>query len=153
MTKLQAFARDIRIQQMIEFKTRGFGHLGGSLSITDCLAALYGEIMNIDPGNPSWEDRDRLVMSKGHAGPALYATLALKGYFPLDVLLTLNQNGTKLPSHCDKNLTPGIDMTTGSLGQGASTAAGMALGLKHSGKKARVYLIIGDGAVDRKSVV
>lgn len=152
MTKLQAFARDIRIQQMIEFKTRGFGHLGGSLSITDCLAALYGEIMNIDPGNPSWEDRDRLVMSKGHAGPALYATLALKGYFPLDVLLTLNQNGTKLPSHCDKNLTPGIDMTTGSLGQGASTAAGMALGLKHSGKKARVYLIIGDGEAQEGQV-
>ena len=91
-------------------------------------------------------------MSKGHAGPALYATLALKGYFPLDVLLTLNQNGTKLPSHCDKNLTTGIDMTTGSLGQGASTAAGMALGLKHSGKKARVYLIIGDGEAQEGQV-
>ena len=152
MSKLKAFARDIRIQQMKEFKARGFGHLGGSLSITDCLAALYGEIMNIDPKNPDWEDRDRLVMSKGHAGPALYATLALKGYFPLDVLLTLNQNGTKLPSHCDKNLTPGIDMTTGSLGQGASTAAGIALGLKHSGKKARVYLVVGDGEAQEGQV-
>lgn len=152
MTKLQEFARDIRIQQMRAFKARGFGHLGGSLSITDCLAALYGEIMNIDPKNPTWEDRDRLVMSKGHAGPAVYATLALKGYFPLDVLLTLNQNGTKLPSHCDKNLTTGIDMTTGSLGQGASTAAGMALGLKYSGKSARVYLVIGDGEAQEGQV-
>lgn len=152
MSTLKNFATDIRIQQMIEFKTRGFGHLGGSLSITDCLAALYGEIMNIDPKNPKWEDRDRLVMSKGHAGPAVYATLALKGYFPLDVLLTLNQNGTNLPSHCDMNLTTGIDMTTGSLGQGASTAAGMALGLKHSGKSARVYLVLGDGEAQEGQV-
>lgn len=145
LTPLKEFATDIRIQQMEEFKTRGFGHLGGSLSITDCLAALYGGILRIDPKNPSWEDRDRLVVSKGHSGPAVYATLALKGYFPLSVLQTLNQNGTTLPSHCDRNLTPGIDMTTGSLGQGASTACGMALGLKLSGKDTRVYLVLGDG--------
>lgn len=145
LTPLKKFATEIRIQEMEEFKARGFGHMGGALSITDCLAALYGEIMNIDPKNPQWEERDRLVMSKGHAGPALYATLALKGYFPLEMLKTLNQNGTHLPSHCDKNLTTGIDMTTGSLGQGASTAAGMALGLKLSGSKSRVYLILGDG--------
>ena len=145
ITPLKEFATDIRIQEMIEFKARGFGHTGGSLSVADCLAALYGGIMRIDPKNPQWEDRDRLVMSKGHAGPALYATLALKGYFPLEELKTLNQNGTKLPSHCDRNLTVGVDMTTGSLGQGASTACGMALGLKHSGKDARVYLILGDG--------
>jgi transketolase len=145
LTPLKEFATDIRIQEMEEFKARGFGHIGGSLSITDCLAALYGGIMRIDPKNPKWDDRDRLVMSKGHAGPALYATLALKGYFPLEVLKTLNQNGTTLPSHCDRNLTTGVDMTTGSLGQGASTACGMALGLKLSGKDARVYLILGDG--------
>lgn len=145
LTPLKKFATEIRIAQLEEFKARGFGHIGGALSITDCLAALYGEIMNIDPSNPAWEDRDRVVMSKGHAGPALYAALALKGYFPVEMLKTLNQNGTRLPSHCDKNLTPGIDMTTGSLGQGASTAAGMALGLKLSGKSSRVYLIIGDG--------
>ena len=145
ITPLKKFATDIRIQQMIEFKARGFGHMGGSLSITDCLAALYGGIMNIDPKNPQWEDRDRLVISKGHAGPALYATLALKGYFPLEELKTLNQNGTRLPSHCDRNLTVGVDMTTGSLGQGASTACGMALGLKHSKSKSRVYLVLGDG--------
>ena len=121
-SQLKKFATEIRIAQLEEFKARGFGHIGGALSITDCLAALYGEIMKYDPKNPQWEDRDRLVMSKGHAGPALYATLALKGYFPMEMLKTLNQNGTHLPSHCDKNLTPGIDMTTGSLGQGASTA-------------------------------
>ncbi len=145
LTPLKEFATDIRIQQMEAFKARGFGHMGGSLSITDCLAALYGGILRIDPKNPNWEDRDRLVVSKGHSGPALYATLALKGYFPLEVLKTLNQNGTILPSHCDRNLTPGVDMTTGSLGQGASTACGMALGLKLSGKDARVYLVLGDG--------
>ena len=144
-SRLQKFATEIRIAQVKEFKTRGFGHIGGALSITDCLAALYGEIMKYDPANPQWEDRDRLVMSKGHAGPALYATLALKGYFPMEMLDTLNINGTHLPSHCDKNLTPGIDMTTGSLGQGASTAAGLALGLKAQGKDCRVYLILGDG--------
>ncbi len=145
LTPLKKFATEIRIAQLEEFKARGFGHIGGALSITDCLAALYGGIMNIDPKNPSWEERDRLVMSKGHAGPALYATLALKGYFPVEMLKTLNQNGTHLPSHCDKNLTPGIDMTTGSLGQGASTAAGIALAQKLNGMKARTYLILGDG--------
>lgn len=145
LTPLKEFATDIRIQQMEAFKARGFGHVGGSLSVSDCLAALYGGILRIDPQNPGWEDRDRLVVSKGHSGPAVYAALALKGYFPLSVLRTLNQNGTTLPSHCDRNLTPGIDMTTGSLGQGASTACGMALGLKLSHKDARVYLILGDG--------
>lgn len=145
LTPLKKFATQIRIQEMVQFKARGFGHIGGSLSITDCLAALYGEILRIDPKHPQWEDRDRFVMSKGHAGPALYATLALKGYFPIEELKTLNQNGTRLPSHCDKNLTTGVDMTTGSLGQGASTACGMALGLKHAGKDARVYLALGDG--------
>ncbi len=152
ITPLKKFATDIRIQEMVQFKARGFGHIGGSLSISDCLAALYGGIMNIDPSNPCWEDRDRLVISKGHAGPALYATLALKGYFPLEELRTLNQNGTRLPSHCDRNLTVGVDMTTGSLGQGASTACGMALGLKHSNSKARVYLIIGDGETQEGQV-
>ena len=107
-SRLKKLATEIRIAQMEEFKARGFGHVGGALSITDCLAALYGEIMKFDPKNPQWEDRDRLVMSKGHAGPALYATLALMGYFPMEMLKTLNANGTHLPSHCDKNLTPGM---------------------------------------------
>lgn len=146
VTELQTFATQIRIAQLRAFKARGFGHVGGALSATDCIAALYGGVLqNLDPKAPQNPARDRFICSKGHAGPALYAALALKGYFPEEMLETLNQPHTKLPSHCDKNLTPGIDMTTGSLGQGASLAAGMALGLKLSGNKARVYLLLGDG--------
>lgn len=152
MTQLKKFATEIRIAQMECFKARGFGHVGGALSATDAIAALYGEIMHYDPQNPSLEDRDRFVCSKGHAGPAIYSALALKGFFPMDWLKTLNIPGTKLPSHCDKNLTPGVDMTTGSLGQGASTAAGMALGLKLNGSKSRVYLMLGDGEINEGQV-
>ena len=152
MTKLKIFAAQIRREEMKEFKELGFGHIGGSLSITDTIAALYGEIMHYDPKNPQWEQRDRLVCSKGHAGPAIYATLALKGFFPMEWLMTLNKPGTRLPSHCDKNLTPGIDMTTGSLGQGASTAAGLALALKYDKSDSRVYLILGDGECNEGQV-
>ena len=151
-TKLQKLATEIRIREVEAVGAFGSGHIGGALSITDCLAALYGEIMNIDPKNPQWEDRDRVVMSKGHCGPAMYATLAVMGYFPMEMLKTMNQNGTHLPSHCDKNLTPGIDMTTGSLGQGASTAAGLALAAKALGKSYRVYLILGDGEIEEGQV-
>ena len=108
--------------------------------------------MKIDPQNPQWEDRDRLVLSKGHAGPALYATLALKGYFPKEMLQTLNQPGTDLPSHADRNHTPGIDMTTGSLGQGVSTAMGLAMAAKAMGKDYRTYLIVGDGECNEGQV-
>jgi transketolase len=108
--------------------------------------------MNIDPKKPDWADRDKLVMSKGHAGPALYATLALKGYFPLDWLKTLNQPKTHLPSHCDKKLTPGVDMTTGSLGQGFSTAIGLALAQKLNGQKSRTFLFTGDGELNEGQV-
>lgn len=152
MTKLTSFAAQIRKEEMKEFKELGFGHIGGSLSITDTIAALYGEIMHYDPKNPSWDKRDRLVCSKGHAGPAIYATLALKGFFPMEWLMTLNKPGTHLPSHCDKTLTPGIDMTTGSLGQGASTAAGLALALKYDKSESRVYLIMGDGECNEGQV-
>lgn len=145
LNELRKFATQIRIETVKEIGIRGFGHLGGSLSITDLLAVLYGGAMNIDPKNPQWEDRDKLVMSKGHAGPAVYAALALKGFFPMDWLETLNQPGTHLPSHCDKKLTPGIDMTTGSLGQGVSTAIGLALAQKLNGQSSRTYLVIGDG--------
>ena len=123
----------------------GVGHLGGSLSITDVLSVLYNSQMKYDPENPGWEGRDYLVLSKGHAGPALYATLALKHFFPVEWLNTLNRPGTRLPSHCDRLKTPGIDMTCGSLGQGGSAAAGMALGLKMNGRDNRVYVIFGDG--------
>jgi len=122
------------------------------MSVVETLAVLYGGAMRIDPQNPDWPDRDRLVVSKGHAGPAVYATLALSGYFPKEELLTLNKPGTRLPSHCDRTKTPGIDMTTGSLGQGMSTACGLALGQKLDRKGARTYLIIGDGECDEGQV-
>ena len=106
--------------------------------------------MKIDPKNPALADRDLFVCSKGHAGPAVYATLALKGYFPLEMLSTLNRPGTDLPSHCDRNKTPGVDMTTGSLGQGVSIATGMALGVKGTGR--RVFSLVGDGECDEGQV-
>lgn len=124
--ELQNFAREIRIQTIRQIGIRGFGHIGGCMSIADLLSVLYGEDMKYDPQNPSWEGRDWLVCSKGHAGPAIYAALALKGFFPMEWMETLNQPGTNLPSHCDRRKTPGIDMTTGSLGQGLSIAAGIA---------------------------
>jgi len=123
----------------------GVGHIGGSLSIVEVLTVLYYQCMNIDPENPGMEDRDRLVLSKGHAGPALYAVLASKGYFPVEWLKTLNEGGTRLPSHCDRRLTPGIDMSTGSLGQGLSAAVGMALGCRMDGLENYIYAILGDG--------
>lgn len=143
--ELRDFATQIRITTLEEIGMLGFGHVGGSLSICDVLAVLYGGEMKIDPKNPNWEDRDWLVVSKGHSGPAVYATLALKGFFDKTALCTLNRGGTILPSHCDRTKTPGIDMTAGSLGQGLSAAAGIALGLKKKGKKNYVYCIVGDG--------
>ena len=145
---LRIFAAQIRIALLEELKARGFGHVGGSLSICDLLAVLYGKVMNYKPEDPKWADRDKVVSSKGHAGPALYATLALKGFFPMDELKTLNRPGTNLPSHCDKNKTIGIDCTTGSLGQGTSQAVGMALGDKLKGRPSRTFLIVGDGEID-----
>ena len=117
INELEIFALEIRMETIKQIGHLGFGHVGGAMSIVDTLAVLYGNVMNIDPKNPKWEDRDWLIVSKGHSGPAVYSTLALKGYFPMDLLKTLNRPGTRLPSHCDRNLTPGIDMTTGSLGQ------------------------------------
>ncbi len=144
-TQLASFAKDIRKHTLFSIGNLGVGHIGGALSIVDLLALLYGKVMQIDPANPTWEERDLLVLSKGHAGPALYATLALKGFFPVEELITLNQGGTNLPSHCDRTKTKGIDMTTGSLGQGLSAACGLAYAMKLDKKKAFVYAIIGDG--------
>lgn len=146
--ELKIFATEIRIGLLESIKSRGFGHVGGSLSIADTLAVLYGAVMRVDPKNPKWPERDKLVCSKGHAGPAIYSVLALKGYFPYEELLTLNRPGTNLPSHCDRNKTPGVDMTTGSLGQGTSLAAGMALGDRLKGRDSRMYLIVGDGEIN-----
>ena len=143
--RIKRLAREIRIETMKEIGELGFGHVGGSLSIADLLAVLYGEDMKIDPKDPKMENRDWLVLSKGHAGPAMYATLALKGFFDKEILKTLNRGGTILPSHTDRNKTPGVDMTTGSLGQGMSAACGIALGNKRKGLDNWTYCIIGDG--------
>lgn len=143
--ELKAFALRIRLGALEAIHSLGSGHLGGAMSISDVLAVLYGREMRIDPANPAWPERDKLVCSKGHAGPAVYSTLALKGYFPYEELHTLNRPGTRLPSHCDRNKTPGVDMTTGSLGQGTSLAVGMALGDRLKGRPSRTFLIVGDG--------
>ncbi len=146
LKKLEKTAKEIRRLTIEEIANLGLGHIGGSLSIVDILTLLYyHKMQNIDAAEPQKEGRDKLVISKGHAGPALYATLASKGYFPIEWLMTLNQGGTNLPSHCDMNKTPGVDFTTGSLGQGGSAAAGIALADKLKNSRATTYLIIGDG--------
>ena len=128
LEEIKEKAFEIRCLTINEISTFGSGHIGGAMSITDLLALLYFDVMNVDPKDPKKEDRDRLVVSKGHAGPAVYSTLALKGYFDKSMLSTLNQGGTNLPSHCDMLKTPGIDFTAGSLGQGFSAAMGIACG-------------------------
>ena len=148
----QVIADGIRLMTLHTLGNIGFGHIGGAMSIVETLAVLYGSEMRFDPNNPKWEKRDRLVMSKGHAGPALYATLCMSGYFPRDLLLELNQGGGRLPSHCDMHKTPGIDMTTGSLGQGMSTSIGIALGLRLDGSDSYTYLILGDGECNEGQV-
>ena len=126
----------------------GYGHFGGSLSIVEALAALYGREVRHNPADPAWEGRDYVVLSKGHGAPALYATLALRGFMPEEKLFTLNANGTDLPSHADRNKVEGVEMTTGSMGQGISVAAGIAYGLKADGRPNRVYCIVGDGELN-----
>ena len=123
----------------------GSGHIGGSLSIVELLVVLYEKHMNISPKHPQKPDRDRLIVSKGHAGPAVYAVLCDKGYFDASWLSTLNKPGRNLPSHCDMNKTPGVDMTTGSLGQGFSAAMGIAKASQLRNDGATIYTIIGDG--------
>ena len=142
---LKQFAKEIRVNILECIGSLGVGHIGGCLSIADLLAVLYGKHLNYDPKNPKMEGRDRLVCSKGHAGPAIYAVLAEVGFFPKEVLKTLNQGGTTLPSHCDMNKTPGVDMTAGSLGQGFSCAVGCAIGSRLKKDGATIYAIIGDG--------
>ena len=145
MNDIKEICKDIRCDIMTTIGHLGVGHIGGCLSLVELLAVLYFEEMNIDPADPHMPGRDRLICSKGHAGPAVYATLANRGYFSKDELLTLNRGGTHLPSHCDMHLTTGVDMTTGSLGQGFSCAVGAALGSKLEDDGATIYAIIGDG--------
>lgn len=128
------------------------GHPGGSLSAADMFTYLYFKEMKIDPENPQDPDRDRFVLSKGHTAPGLYSTLALRGFFPAEELLTLRKIGSRLQGHPNMNETPGVDMSTGSLGQGISAAAGMALAAKKQGKNLRVYTLLGDGEIEEGQV-
>lgn len=138
-------AFEIRCKTIREIAGFGSGHIGGSMSIVEMLVYLYYKEMNIDPKNPKMKDRDRFVCSKGHAGPAVYATLQSKGFFGEELLETLNKGGTLLPSHVDMTKTPGVDFTAGSLGQGFSAAVGIALGQKVQGINARTFAVVGDG--------
>ena len=128
------------------------GHPGGSLSAADMFTYLYFKELNVDPANPKWEGRDRFVLSKGHTAPGLYAALAHRGFFPVEDLPTLRHIDSYLQGHPNMNTVPGVDMSTGSLGQGISCAVGMALGLKHQGSTARVYTLLGDGEIQEGQV-
>lgn len=153
MTKeLKVLAAQIRLETLRTIGALGFGHVGGSMTVVETLAVLYGEVMKFDPKNPRWEDRDWLVMSKGHAGPAVYATLGVMGFYDLEQTRTLNKPHTIFPSHVDRQKTPGVDMTCGSLGQGVSTATGAALGNKVDGRDNHVFCVIGDGEADEGQV-
>ena len=149
---VKVLAAEIRLETLKVIHSRGFGHVGGSMDLADLMAVLYGEVMKYDPKNPRWEDRDWCVMSKGHAGPAMYATLGLKGFYPIENAYALNQPHTNFPSHTDRTKTPGIDLTTGSLGQGMSTAVGAALGNKVDGRDNHTFVFVGDGECDEGQV-
>ena len=148
LNQLEILAAKIRYDVLDMLQHRGYGHLGGSLSLVELMSVLYGKQMQYDATNPKWEQRDRVVLSKGHAGPVWYSALAESGFFDKEWLYTLNDGGMKLPSHPDRTKTPGVDMTTGSLGQGTSTAAGIATALKKSHIDRYVYLIVGDGELN-----
>ena len=150
--QLTATACRIRMAALEGVFSAKSGHPGGSLSIADVLAFLYFNKMNIDPQDPKKADRDRLVLSKGHAAPGLYATLALRGFFPVEEMKTLRQAGHLLQGHPDMKTIPGVDMSTGSLGQGVSAAAGMALAAKLDNASHRIYAILGDGEIEEGQV-
>ncbi|MFA5104426.1 MAG: transketolase [Candidatus Margulisiibacteriota bacterium] len=145
LTEIKEKARQVRLDIIEMLGGCGSGHPGGSLSVADILASLYFYKMKVDPKQPAWEDRDRFVLSKGHAAPALYSVLSIAGFFSRDYLKTLRQIGSSLQGHPDKTSLAGIDMSTGSLGQGLSIANGMALAARMDNKKYRVYCVIGDG--------
>ena len=150
--QLQILAAESRLGAILGTYHAKSGHPGGSLSAADIFTYLYFNEMNVDPQNPQWEDRDRFVLSKGHCCPSLYATLALKGFFDWDELSELRHVGAMLQGHPDMKGTPGIDMRTGSLGQGVSAACGMALAAKLDNKDYRVYTLLGDGEVEEGQV-
>ncbi len=142
---LEKIAKEVRWDIVRMIGLAGSGHPGGSLSCADILVCLYFHKMNHDPKNPNWQHRDRFVLSKGHAAPALYAVLARSGYFDREELWKLRRLGSMLQGHPDRLKTPGVEISTGSLGQGLAAAVGMALGLRMEGNPARVYALIGDG--------
>ena len=150
---LRGIARQVRADIVKSVAHAGGGHIGGPLSATDMLVALYFKVMNVRPDDPSWEDRDRFVLSKGHSSIALYSVMAARGYFPSEELTTFDQMGSRLQGHPEMNELPGVDMSTGSLGQGISAAVGMAIGAKLLGKDSvRVYCMVGDGECQEGSV-
>ena len=150
--ELEKMAKEIRRGILEEVYNASSGHPGGSLSIADILTVLYFNELNIDEKNPDWEDRDRLVLSKGHCAPALYSCLANRGFFEKEKLKTLRKIGSMLQGHPDMRKTPGVDMTTGSLGQGLSAANGMAIAGKMDKKNYRVYCILGDGEIEEGQI-
>ena len=150
--QLQITACKVRMGVLTGTHSAKAGHPGGSLSAADLFTYLYFQELNVDPANPKWEDRDRFVLSKGHTAPGLYAALALRGFFPVEDLTTLRHIDSYLQGHPNMNSVPGVDMSTGSLGQGISCAVGMAMGLKHQGKSARVYTLLGDGEIQEGQV-
>lgn len=150
--QLAAIATECRVQIIRMITHAGSGHPGGSLSVIDLVTTLMFERMRHDSKRPEWPDRDRLILSKGHAVPALYAAMARAGYFPEDRLITLRKLGSPLQGHPDRTALPGIEAATGSLGQGLSIATGMALGLRRNGSPARVYCIMGDGEIQEGQV-
>lgn len=150
--ELEKIANEIRIGIIKAVYNGKSGHPGGSLSIADILSVLYFNEMRINEKNPKWEDRDRLVLSKGHCSPALYSALAIRGFFNYDELLTFRNIESRLQGHPDMNKVPGVDMTTGSLGQGLSVANGMAIAGKMDNKNYRVYVILGDGEIEEGQI-
>ena len=150
--QLQVTACKVRMGIIESTHAAKCGHPGGSLSAADMFTYLYSKELNVDPKNPKWENRDRFVLSKGHTAPGLYAALALKGFFPVEDLLTLRKVGSYLQGHPNMNSVPGVDMSTGSLGQGISAACGMALSAKTKGKTNRVYTLLGDGEIQEGQV-
>lgn len=150
--ELSIISNNVRKNALTAVYSAASGHPGGSLSVADILTLLYFEVMNINPENPKDPDRDRLVLSKGHTAPALYSVLAQRGYFPVDDLKTFRSIGSYLQGHPDMKGVPGVDMSTGSLGQGISAAGGMALAAKLDNKDYRVYSILGDGEIEEGQV-
>lgn len=152
ITELKKIAANVRISAVTAVHSAASGHPGGSLSIADILTLLYFEVLNVDPKNPKDPDRDRFVLSKGHCSPALYGVLAERGFFPKEDILTFRKTGSYLQGHPDMKAIPGVDMSSGSLGQGVCCANGMALAAKIDNKDYRVYTILGDGELEEGQV-